>query len=814
MNRRVLISLGLCHVLLACNDDGSVTKACTSNEQCQTDQVCNIPLGRCETKTDTGCPTVTCGPSKTCCKSGEACRFDQCIPTPTACEADKNCQNDTYCENKECIPWGLGPKGNFNASCQVTVPLGVFSPALQCAWSGPEATDPYPGHKNVYVTPTVVDFDLDGDPKVRKPSIVIVTDAGEGGGSETSDCVGDTYYGVIRVLDGESCTQQHVVEGVKVRPSVTPALADLNLDGRPEIVAGRCGGGLVALTYNPQAKKFELLWTSKPNNLGATGYGITGPSIHDLDDDGKPEILFWGTVWSNTGELLDGALGQLPYSYGLFPVAADLDGDKQIELTNGAQVWKWLGGKWTQPTAANQPAGHVAVADFGTFGTDPTKDDRSKLDGIAEIAVVSSGSVRVQTIDGRVIFGPVAFTGGGTGGPPTIGDFDKDGRVEVAVAAYSTFSVFDPDCVGTPDEKTCASKTTTGILWAQPCEDYSSNMTGSSLFDFDGDGTDETVYADECFTRVYAGKTGEVLFSQYHSSCTWMENPVVADVDGDFKAEIVVPNNTNCGIGCATNPVHPKHPTSGLAMDPIYKGLRCMGNAECPGGTCDQGFCRCTKDEDCANESLVCGPPVEGTPGSGNVCRSAFKKAFSGIQVFKEKLDRWVSAPMIWNQHAYSVTHVNENGTIPKTSDWKQNWKQPGLNNFRQNAKGGLSRNAGSDLTVKAVTPPTCDGGTLTITAQLCNRGAQGAAAGTSVTFYAEAAAPGKALCTAKNAKPLDPGSCETVTCTASSVPQGSAFNVVIAADDPGTGVSGRVECEEGNNGSLFKGVSCAAPQQ
>ena len=61
----------------------------------------------------------------------------------------------------------------------------------------------------------------------------------------------------------------------------------------------------------------------------------------------------------------------------------------------------------------------------------------------------------------------------------------------------------------------------------------SSATTGSSIFDFEFDGQAEAVYGDECFTRVYEGKTGEVLYSSYRTSCTWYENPIVADVDND-----------------------------------------------------------------------------------------------------------------------------------------------------------------------------------------------------------------------------------------------------------------------------------------
>ncbi|MDX9724177.1 MAG: VCBS repeat-containing protein, partial [Myxococcota bacterium] len=68
----------------------------------------------------------------------------------------------------------------------------------------------------------------------------------------------------------------------------------------------------------------------------------------------------------------------------------------------------------------------------------------------------------------------------------------------------------------------------------------------SSVFDFDGDGNAEVVYADERNFRVFDGKTGAVLLDDdTHRSNTRLEMPIVADVDNDGKAEVLVPNAGN-----------------------------------------------------------------------------------------------------------------------------------------------------------------------------------------------------------------------------------------------------------------------------
>src|SRR5690606_15544222 len=138
------------------------------------------------------------------------------------------------------------------------------------------------------------------------------------------------------------------------------------------------------------------------------------------------------------------------------------------------------------------------------------------------------------------------------------------------------------DCTDAPVAE-CASGRTDGILWFQRSQDQSSNVTGSSVFDFEGDGRAEVVYGDECFLRVYDGRSGDVIFSQSRSSCTWYENPVIADLDGDFNAEIVIGNNFNCGsassgISCAGFGLGPRQ------TDPLFAGLRCAEASDCLSG--------------------------------------------------------------------------------------------------------------------------------------------------------------------------------------------------------------------------------------
>ena len=69
-----------------------------------------------------------------------------------------------------------------------------------------------------------------------------------------------------------------------------------------------------------------------------------------------------------------------------------------------------------------------------------------------------------------------------------------------------------------------------------------SGFAAGTAFDFLGAGFAEAMYADEHNLFVYS-ETGQVLLSTPRGSWTQAENPVVADVDNDGSAEIVVVSN-------------------------------------------------------------------------------------------------------------------------------------------------------------------------------------------------------------------------------------------------------------------------------
>src|SRR5689334_2700809 len=273
------------------------------------------------------------------CTAGQVCRYDTCVAQPTACARNTDCTGDTYCDTsaKECAPWGLGPGGMSDPACKSDPEPGVFFPGVQCEWLGPPAGDAFPNHVNVLTTPMVASFGASAGPSIVFPSYNFTDHQGE-------SCIGTNpaFFGVIRVIDGATCQQQATIASPTVIASAPVAIADLGGDdATPEIVAARSQGGLVAFTRKPSG--WQVLWQTQ-STFADLLCDWAGPSIHDLDDDGKPEVIFFGAVYNGqTGAVIDESLAPTVDSVGVgyISVVADVDGDGAPELVTGTALYSW-----------------------------------------------------------------------------------------------------------------------------------------------------------------------------------------------------------------------------------------------------------------------------------------------------------------------------------------------------------------------------------------------------------------------------------------------------------------------------------------
>lgn len=565
----------------------------------------------------------------------------------------------------------------LNDACYVEYTVGSFTPVVEwrkSTWS----VDP--SSSSVMMMPAVASLtDDNGDGLINQddvPDIIVVTYGG---------------VGTLRAVSGDGSREIFNVTGQNLQMTGAVAVGDIDGDGIVEIAA--CTATQVKVFENDGTLK----WTS--SSLAGHMNGTSdAPSIADMDGDGHPEVIVGNAILNADGSVKGlGSFGQggVTGNVGTASVAVDLDGDGIQELVTGNAVYRADGSVVWHNSEAD---GYVAVADFDG-------------DGQGEIVSMNSGTVRLTDTDGTVLWrATIAGASSGFGGPPTVADFDGDGEPEIGVAGRSNYTVFDTD--GTK-------------LWERTTQDGSSGNTGSAVFDFEGDGVAEAVYADETRLWVFNGPDGAVkLESADHSNATWTEYSVIADVDGDGHAEIVVPN----------------------------------------------------------------------TP---------YTASFTGITVIGDADNSWKEGRRIWNQHAYSITNINDDGTIPAHP--AQNWLT--YNNFRSGDLSAGQNGEYPDLVVRIadVCLKDCDHEQLKVWLRVGNQGYLAAEDGVEMALWAVTDSERIELYRETLASIIDSGQMLDsiqVDVDLSILHDYNIIDLEAAIDgaDEGTGTGRYPECDETNN--------------
>ncbi len=782
-----------------CLEPVKMGMACNSHSYCmECDSDFNCQTGQCK---DGICQPISdeYGSCKNheICPEGTICTGGKCIPTRGKCQNNDNCIGDTYCcldtacgSNKGiCVPYSED-KNNDDA-CLFTSKPGIFEAAIQCGWKN---EDDSAGSFAKWVTDMVTVGKFHNTQNIDKPMLAFATTSG------------------VHIVNSETCQTVETIPRA-TKQSSSPVLADLDGDGFMEIIAiGYYNGmGSSLSIYSWDANQGKHV----PKTLDTSILWATNLSIHDIDDDGMPEIInARGQVIRIDGTILssEDLAPKEYYSWGFVPTVADLNGDGVVELSLGGAIYQWKSGWKKLATIADSIDVSSAYADFGTPGASASQFDYSKLDGKAEIVLTTGSAVQLWSIfnaDGTLrskpemlmnVNYPLSHT---FGYPPAVADLNQDGKPEIGVASRSRFGVYDPKCQKAEEGK-CLKKY---IAWESPAQD-SSGAASAAAFDFDGDEQIEIVYADENYVRVYNGKTGEVLFSSYRRHGTSVEYPTIADVDGDGSTEIVISFWESSALKT-------------VEVDPVYRGVKCVDNEDCYSGKCVGELCRCTEDNQCnwqtyEGELFVqygCLAPLAGDENGGNVCRAVQGKHNEGIIVLRDRLDRWVSSRSVYNQHAYAITNINDDGTIPKTSDWKQNFLVPGYNNFHQQPTTSKSNQA-PDITGRFTSAANACKGVgdhIQLTAQVCNRGTKTVGSRMPAVFYKNSIDAGNILCVSYTDEMVPVKGCRNVSC---DVPKDVAQSlvdekIILKVNDDGKGGRTTVECNTLNNTDEITISSC-----
>ncbi|MDR1722544.1 MAG: VCBS repeat-containing protein, partial [Tannerella sp.] len=338
--------------------------------------------------------------------------------------------------------------------------------------------------------------------------------------------------------------------GTQLYASSLGTMAICRYNGQAYVIIACTDGYLYAYNYDGTYR-----WKS---STIFTGTGVNNDNVINLTDfngDGMPEIWTGKRIFALTnGAFLCGYTGGAGGVWG-FTQAVDMDGDMLPELVVGNEIYKV---SITNPTATGSNSVTLMTGGYNYTGSLPTNipaDGRTHvadfdLDGQNEVLVVTltggkagaylwkpNRSGGAATLLGSYVGTPTSVN---AVGPALIGNIDSDKYPEaVFIAGGSPLLMF-----ALKYNPSLAIGSRLVQKWTLTHTD-GSGCTGMSLFDFNSDGVAEICYRDETTLRIINGSgTSAVVasgntFSNVKSG-TRIEMPIIADVDNDGQAEMII----------------------------------------------------------------------------------------------------------------------------------------------------------------------------------------------------------------------------------------------------------------------------------
>jgi hypothetical protein len=358
-----------------------------------------------------------------------------------------------------------------------------------------------PSRTTIRGMPAIADLDGDGWNEVVVP-IGTVWEAKQNGGVVLLSHDGHLLPGWPQLTFAKN--DAAYTDGV----ATSPAVADLDGDGKKEIIVGAFDHRVYAWHYNGSWVKgwpryvFDTVWSS--------------PAVGDLDDDGLPEVVigvdahanpYYGSIdggalyaFHNDGTIVAGFPRYVKENFESTPALVDLDGDGYLDIVIG-------GGSFY---------------DSGPTGYKVHAFDRQ----------------------GNYLPGWPVATGGHVTGSPAIADLDNDGWPDVLVGSWDgKFYAWRFNGAPAPGWPV-TPKIYSGDNYTQKSA-VVANLDGATNPDgkpevFINSGWEVIVMDAGGNQLTWDGATGNPQSKPtYWADWTLDATPVVADVDGDGKLELI-----------------------------------------------------------------------------------------------------------------------------------------------------------------------------------------------------------------------------------------------------------------------------------
>jgi len=609
-----------------------------------------------------------------------------------------------------------------------------------------------PEFSHILNMPTFGDIDGDGTPEV-----VVVTDDDSQNG----------YVGKLRVQSGDNGMDELMTDNWKVdadgeeatlslyRYSST-ALGDIDSDGVVEIVVsvivefvavpGDDGGGDSSTDSGDGGGDAGDDTGDISPVFKEPGGGLPTCALAAVEPDGSLDWVLLDPQFACGGHA---------------PSIADMNGDGRPEVTLGDIIVDGTSG--TLRGQGGQGVGsYPAYPEIGYFSAVADLDQ----DGQRELIAGST----VYDVDANVVC-TVPNEGNGLAyldnpdGFPGIADFDGDGLGEFVVIAQGELRYYEHDC-----------SLTRG--WSLG---IGGNGGPPTIGDFDGDGEPEIGVAGGSAYRVFDAD-GTLVWSHDDviDDSSHAASASLFDLEGDGRMELIYADEVALWILDG--------PTGDILLQDDRHTSRSLHEYPVVGDV----------DGDGEAEILV--------PNGGG----HYGVEFTGLYLLESASVDWQAGRTVWNQHAYSITNINDDLSVPRNPE--TNW--PAHNNFRSGDPATPADKRAPDIwPALGDLCIDCEEESFELSYRLYNTGALPLQADVPVSVYwvDRFDESWNLIETFELGEVLEPGrstASRTLALALDEVPDGE---LVIVADDSGSvdGPGTVQECSETNNILMVTDLEC-----
>ena len=546
----------------------------------------------------------------------------------------------------------------------------------------------------------------------------------------------------------------------------TVVVGDVNQDGMPDIVANIARFGSDGSFFGTGALVVAAgdgsgtLWEDAEADMGFAAH----PALGDIDGDGGPEIV----VIKEYATSLVGAVGDYTmvaydadgailwesehfigddFEYASSVTLADMDHDGQVEIVAGRVILR--------PDGSTRGVGLYGRGTYGSVDLGGWTPDESGLTAVVDLDLDGQDEIVVgnamYNADGDAIWHDASADDAYVA--PLNLDADPEG--EFIAVTGNTVRAVDTD--GT-------------VIWGPQMIPSANIVSPPAVDDLDGDGMPEVVVAGGNKLVTLNAEDGSTLWTARVTDETGASGASIFDFEGDGVPEVVYIDEVEMAA---------------------YDGAT--------------GALKFYSDEH-SSDTMFDYPTIADVDEDGQaeiVMGQAVKRA--GWSIYGDLDESWAPARQVWNQHAYSITNINDDLSIPSTAT-------PNFTTFNSwhsalDENTSMGQIVDLEPEILDVCVDDCDDGVLRVAGRVLNRSEREIPAGVAVSLYLDIGGSTALAATVETTAAIPSGlSGETLQFEVSASLSRGATGVWLSVDDDGEGVGSITECTEANNAVVWRG--------